>query len=146
MSHNLTHRCHNSILPYLAYSSVVIPYYSSHPVPNGKKRGRRERPPQKVGGHVTPIAVLSHIPLSGPMRVALVLIYPCGKARSSPPEGVLTEGRQTYERAQPDLFFEGALAPARWPHELEKPNPCFGRGGLVGVSEFGVLRVPLWDG
>ena len=33
------------------------------------------------------------------MGVALVLIYPCGKARNSPPEGVLTEGRQTYEMA-----------------------------------------------
>ena len=31
------------------------------------------------------------------------------------------------------------MAPARWPHELEKPNPSFGRGGLVGVSEFGAL-------
>ena len=41
------------------------------------------------------------------------------------------------ERAGP--FFGGALAPARWPHELEKPNPGFGRGGLVSVSEFGAL-------
>ena len=33
------------------------------------------------------------------MRVALVLIYPCGKARNSPPGGALKEGRQTYEMA-----------------------------------------------
>ena len=67
------------------------------------------------------------------MRVALVLIYPCGKAWNSPPEGVLKEGRRTYEMARAGPFFEGALAPARWPHELEKPNPDFGRSGLVGV-------------
>ena len=73
------------------------------------------------------------------MRVAIVLIYPCGKARKAPPEGALKEGRQTYEMARSGLFFEGALAPARWPHELEKPNPGFGRGGLVGLSEFGAL-------
>ena len=45
----------------------------------------RERPPQKVGGHVTLIAVLSTIPLSRPHGVALVLIYPCGKAQKQPP-------------------------------------------------------------
>ena len=42
---------------------------------------------------------------------------------------------------QSDPFFEGALAPARWPHELEKPNPGFGRGGVAGVSGFGALRL-----
>ena len=33
------------------------------------------------------------------MGVALVLIYPCGKAWNSPPEGALKEGTQTYEMA-----------------------------------------------
>ena len=31
--------------------------------------------------------------------VAIVVIYPCGKARNSPPEGALKEGTQTYEMA-----------------------------------------------
>ena len=31
------------------------------------------------------------------------------------------------------------MAPARWPHELEKPNPGYGRGGVAGVSGFGAL-------
>ena len=73
------------------------------------------------------------------MGVALVLIYPCGKAWNSPPEGALKEGTRTYEMAQSDPFFEGALAPARWPHELEKPNQGFRRRGLAGVSRFGAL-------
>ena len=33
------------------------------------------------------------------MRVALVLIYPCGEAWNKPPEGALKEGIQTYEMA-----------------------------------------------
>ena len=50
--------------------------------------------------------------------------------------------------AQADPFFEGALAPARWPHELEKPNPGFGRGGLGrsgwrGVRFFAGLPGPV---
>ena len=60
--------CYNALFPYLSHSAVVILRESSHPVPNGRKRGGRERPPPKWGGHVTPIAVLSYIPLSGPMR------------------------------------------------------------------------------
>ena len=53
VSHDFDGRCHNSILPYLSHSSVVIPCESDPPVPNQEKRGGRERPPQKVGGHVT---------------------------------------------------------------------------------------------
>ena len=47
-------RCGKPTFRYLPYSSVVIPCESAPPVPNGRKRGGRERPPQKVGGHVTP--------------------------------------------------------------------------------------------
>ena len=91
MSHNLTHRCHNSILPYLALFFCGYPLLLVSPrAERKKKRGTSSDPPPKWGG-MTPIAVLSHIPLSGPMRVALVLIYPCGKARSSPPGGALKE-------------------------------------------------------
>ena len=42
-----------------------------------------------------------------PMGVALVLIYPCGKAQNSPPGGALKEGRRTYVQAVysgPPLF------------------------------------------
>ena len=41
---------------YLSHSAVVIPCESDPPVPNGKKRGGRERPPPppKWGRHVTP--------------------------------------------------------------------------------------------
>ena len=54
VSHDSAQRCHNSILPYLSHSAVIIPCESDSPVPNQEKRGGRERPPPKVGGHVTP--------------------------------------------------------------------------------------------
>ena len=41
-------------------------------------------PPKKRGGMRPPIAAPRGVPLSGPMRVALVLIDPCGKARKQP--------------------------------------------------------------
>ena len=59
----------------------------------------RATPPKKPGGHVTVIAVLSYIPLSRPHGVDLVLIYPCGKARNSPPGAALKARRRTYEMA-----------------------------------------------
>ena len=59
-------RCSNTVFLYLSHSAVFICRESSHPVPNGRKRGGRERPPPKRGGHVTPIAALCSMPLSRP--------------------------------------------------------------------------------
>ena len=84
---NFRLRCTTTTFLYLSHSAVVIPCESAPPVPSGRKRGDESDPPRKAGGHVTPIAALCHTPLSGPMGVALVLIYPCGKARNSPQEG-----------------------------------------------------------
>ena len=56
------------------YSPIsLIPLWLSsvnRPTPcrTGEKEGDESDPPQSGGGHVTPIAVLSYIPLSGPMR------------------------------------------------------------------------------
>ena len=72
---------------YLTHSSVVIPCESAPPCRTAKKEGDESDPPQKRGGMRTRIAGIWGMPLSGPMRVALVLIYPCGKAPNSPPEG-----------------------------------------------------------
>ena len=44
-------------------------------------------PPPKRGFLPAPIAALSTVPLSRPQGVAIVCIYPCGKAWNSPPEG-----------------------------------------------------------
>ena len=44
-------------------------------------------------------AALSTVPLSLPHGVALVLIYPCGKAQNSPPGAALKARRRTYEMA-----------------------------------------------
>ena len=50
---------------------------------------------------MTLLAVLSYIPLSRPHGVALVLIYPCGKAQEQPPKGAaLKARRRTYEMAR----------------------------------------------
>ena len=46
-------RCGNATFLYLTNSIVVILYYPTPRVPNRRKRRGRERPPQKVGGHVT---------------------------------------------------------------------------------------------
>ena len=44
----------NATFRYLPYSAVVVLCESAPPVPNGRKRGGRERPPPKSGGgHVT---------------------------------------------------------------------------------------------
>ena len=53
VSHNFDGRCHNSILPYLAHFSVVIPCESAPPCRTGEKEGDESDPPPKVGGHVT---------------------------------------------------------------------------------------------
>ena len=50
-----------------------------------KMRGTRATPPPNWGVMWHRVAVLSDIPLPGPMGVALVLIYLCGKAPNSPP-------------------------------------------------------------
>ena len=57
----------NATFLYLPHSSVVIPCESASPRRTGEKEGDESDPPQKWGGHVTPIAVLSGTPLSGPM-------------------------------------------------------------------------------
>ncbi len=82
--------------PYLSHSAVVIPYESARLCRTGKKEGDESDPPQKWGAMRTRIAALSSSALSGPMGVALVLIYPCGKAWKQPP-------RRGAERRETDL-------------------------------------------
>ena len=106
----------------------------------GRKAGTRATPPpKKTGGSCDPDSGTELHTAIRPHGVALVLIYPCGKARNSPPGAALKARRRTYEMAQSGPFFEGALAPARWPDELEKPDPGFRRRGLAGASRFGAL-------
>ena len=71
---------------YLSHSAVVIHCESAPTLPTREKGGDESDPPQKRGGHVTlNRRAVGHasIRLHG---VALVLIYPCGKARNSPQE------------------------------------------------------------
>ena len=128
-------RCGNATFLYLSHFFVVIPCESALPCRTGEKEGDESMPPQKSGGACDPdsgtewhTAIRPHAgSLSSPF-------IPAGRLGNRPPGGALKEGRQTYELARAGPFFEGALAPARWPHELEKPDPGFGRGGLVGLS------------
>ena len=50
VSHNFDGRCHNSILPYLSHSSVVILCESAPPCRTGEKEGDESDPPKKWGG------------------------------------------------------------------------------------------------
>ena len=50
VSQNSEPRCHNSILPYLSHSSVVILCESAPPCRTGEKEGDESDPPQKWGG------------------------------------------------------------------------------------------------
>ena len=60
-----------------------------------EKSGETIATPPKRGLLPAPIAALCNMPLSGPQGVAIVGIYPCGKAWNSPPGGALKEGRRT---------------------------------------------------
>ena len=50
-------------------------------LPTREKGGDESDPPPKAGGHVTPIAVLSGIPLSGPMGSLSSSFIPAGRLR-----------------------------------------------------------------
>ena len=80
---NFRLRCTTATFVYLSHSAVVIPFESARPLRTREKGGDESDPPQ-TGGVMRPrIAVLSTIPLSRPHGVALVLIYPCGKAENT---------------------------------------------------------------
>ena len=85
MGHDSGSRWGNAIFYYLSHFAVVICCESAPPCRTGEKRGDESDPPKKWGAMRTRIAALRGVPLSGPMRVALVLFYPCGKARNQPP-------------------------------------------------------------
>lgn len=103
VSHNSARMCHNSVLFHLPHSAVVVPCSSVSSVPNEQKRRGRERPPRKAGDHVALIAALCHMPLSGPVGVAPVLIDPCGKAdnQATESEDEAPESIVLSQRAEP---------------------------------------------
>ena len=81
----LLKRYSTTAFSYLSHSAVVIPCESARPLPT-REKGGDESDPQKNRGVMRPwIAALCSTPLSRPHGVALVLIYPCGKAQKQPP-------------------------------------------------------------
>ena len=83
--HGFRLRSTTATFVYMTHSAVVSQFENALPRPRGRMMARTRATPPKPGGHVTLIAVLSYIPLSRPHGVALVLIYPCGKAWNRPP-------------------------------------------------------------
>ena len=123
------------------HSSIsLIPLWLSavnRPARFGRGRKAETRAtPQKRGGHAAPDSGTEYHTAIRPHGVALVLIYPCGKAQKQPPGAALKARRRTYEMARGRPLSPGALAPARWPDELEKPDPGFRRPGLAGRARF----------
>ena len=85
VEHNFGGRWNKATFPYLSHSSVVISCESALPCRTGEKDGDESDPPKKWGGHVTlDSGTVEHASIR-PHGVALVLIYPCGKARKQPP-------------------------------------------------------------
>ena len=74
VGHDSGSRWGTATFRYLSHSAVFITSESAPPCRTGKKEGDESDPPQKRGGMRTRIAALRGVPLSGPMRVALVLI------------------------------------------------------------------------
>ena len=108
----------------------LIPLWLSHlnrppPLPTREKGGDESDPPKNRG-------------------VALVLIYPCGKAQKQPPGAALKARRRTYEMARGRPLSPGALAPARWPDELENPIRVFAVAGWLVVQGFVLLDWAGW--
>ena len=78
------------------------------------------------------------MPLHRPQGVAIVCIYPCGKARKRRPGAAGIKRRMALygiaeELAETDHGLEPVLAPGGWADELEKPRP---RDGLYGLGNF----------
>ena len=79
---NFVSRYGEAAFPYVPYSAVNRPPRFGR----GRKAGTRATPPKKAGGHVTPIAVLSGIPLSGPMGSLSSSFIPAGRLGTAPQE------------------------------------------------------------
>ena len=81
-AHDSAQRCHHSLLPYLSHSAVVSCCESDPSCRTGKKGGDESAPPKKKrGGACDPDSGTEWHTAIRPHGVALVLIYPCGKAR-----------------------------------------------------------------
>ena len=125
---------------YLPHFAVVRTLKRPSRVPRAACRaGTRATPPPKTGGHVTLIAVLSSIPLSRPHGVALVLIYPCGKAwKNSPfPSRFIVS-----DRSSPSRVRFAASRPGRLRADPKDALLTRGKGG-AGRGARGRVASPL---
>ena len=96
--HTSSSRCGEVAFRYMPHSAVFIPCESARLLQTREKGGDESDPP-KPGGHVTPIAVLSGIPLSGPMRGRSRPHLSLREGSEQPPGAALKEGTRTYVQA-----------------------------------------------
>ena len=150
VGHDSGSRWGTATFRYLSHSAVFITSESAPPCRTGKKEGDESDPPQKRGGMRTRIAALRGVPLSGPMRVALVLIYPCGKARNRPPGGLLKSSGAgapfplSLDDFRSVLAVKGSLrrfAPWTAPGRSEGKRCLQGERGVVGLRVCGFRAV-----
>ena len=97
-------------------------------------------PPKKQGGMRSFVAVACGIPLLGPIRVAHVLIYPCGKAYEQPPWAALKARRRSYEMARDRPFplalhCAGSVLAVKGPLRRFAPWTAPGRSEGMAVYE-----------
>ena len=83
---NFRLRCTTATFVYLSHSAVVIPCESARPLRTREKGGDESAPPQNRVVMRPRIAVLSTIPLSGPMGSLSSSFIPAGRLRNSPQE------------------------------------------------------------
>ena len=95
-------------------------------------------PPPKRRALAAPGAARCSTPILAPQRVAIVLIYPCGKARNSPQAGRWKkgDGPMKWRRFLPHtfLFFAG-LGYAVWSF-VRRPFPLLGDSPLLDLMDY----------
>ena len=122
--------CTTATFVYLSHSAVVIPFESAGLALPTREKVKRTRatPPQTGGSCDLGVAALCTARLyPGPMGVALVLIYPCGKARNTPPFPL------ALHRVGSVLAVQGSLrrfAPWTAPGRSERRAAYEGKGGV----------------
>ena len=80
---NFRLRCTTATFVYLSHSAMVIPCESARPLRTREKGGDESDPPKNRGACDPDSGTEFHTAIR-PHGVALVLIYPCGKAQKQP--------------------------------------------------------------
>ena len=130
---NFRLRCTTATFVYLSHSAVVIPFESARPLRTREKGGDESDPPKKPGGHAAPDSGTEYHTAIRPHGVALVLIYPCGKAQNSPP---CPSRFIVSDRSSPSRVRFAASRPGRLRADPKDALLTRGKGGYRSASDF----------